>query len=74
MSTKTGFTVHMAAVLVEGAVAFIDAFPLYKSANGMPFNTIRYHSVPLNTIEDIKGKFVGLNGTLVGKKTTNGIR
>ena len=48
-------------------LAFIEAFPLYKSANGMPFNTIQYNSVPFNTIEDIKGKFVILNGTLIGK-------
>ena len=30
----------------------------------VPFN---YRSVPFNTIEDINGKFVGLNGTLNGK-------
>ena len=39
-----------------------------KSANGIPFNTVQYRSVPFNTIEDINGKYVGLNGTLNGKK------
>ena len=39
-----------------------------KSANGIPFNTVQYRSVPFNTIEDINGKFVGLNDTLNGKK------
>ena len=43
-------------------------YPLSKSANGIPFNTVQYRSVPFNTIEDINGKFVGLNGTLNGKK------
>ena len=31
-------------------------------------NAVQYRSVPFNTIEDIRGKFVGLNGTLNGKK------
>ena len=49
-----------------------------KSANGIPFkyhsipfNTVQYRSVPFNTIGDIKGKFVGINGTLNGKKPNN---
>ena len=29
---------------------------------------VAYRSVPFDTIEDINGKFVGLNGTLNGKK------
>ena len=36
--------------------------------HSIPFNTVQYRSVPFNTIEDINGKFVGLNGTLNGKK------
>ena len=54
---------------------FLIVKNLSKSANGIPFkyhsipfNAVQYRSVPLNTIEDIRGKFVGLNDTLNGKK------
>ena len=40
--------------------------PLQKSVNGIPFNTIQYHSIPFITIEAFNGILVGLNGSLNG--------
>ena len=40
--------------------------PLQKSVNGIPFNTIQYHSIPFSTTEAFNGIPVGLNGSLNG--------